>query len=81
MVNGVNGVINESAETISIVLPYGTDLTSLKPVITLSGATSVSPASGETVNLSGPGDLYRDRRGRNNEDLQSDGCHFRAAQE
>lgn len=27
------------------------------------------------------GDLYRDRRGRNNEDLQSDGCHFRAAQE
>lgn len=54
VVNGVNGVINESAETISIVLPYGTDLTSLKPVITLSGATSVSPASGETVNLSGP---------------------------
>lgn len=54
VVNGVNGVINESAGTISIVLPYGTDLTSLKPVITLSGATSVSPASGETVNLSGP---------------------------
>ncbi len=54
VVNGVNGVINESAGTISIVLPYGTDLTSLKPVITLNGATSVSPASGETVNLSGP---------------------------
>ena len=54
VVNGVNGVVNESAGTISIVLPYGTDLTSLKPVITLSGATSVSPASGETVNLSGP---------------------------
>lgn len=53
VVNGVNGVVNESAGTISIVLPYGTDLTSLKPVITLSGATSVSPASGETVNLSG----------------------------
>lgn len=54
IVNGVNGVINEATGTISIVLPYGTDLTSLKPTITLSGATAVSPASGTVVNLSSP---------------------------
>ena len=54
IVNGVSGVINDTTGTITVTLYKRQDLTSLKPVITLNGATSVSPASGETVNLSGP---------------------------
>ena len=52
IVNGVSGVINDTTGTITITLPYGTDLTALKPALTLKGAVSVSPASGATVNLS-----------------------------
>lgn len=54
IVNGVSGVINDTTGTITITLPYGTDLTALKPALTLKGAVSVSPASGATVNLSSP---------------------------
>lgn len=54
IVNGVSGAINDTTGTITITLPYGTDLTALKPAITLKGAVSVSPASGATVNLSSP---------------------------
>ena len=39
---------------ITVTLPNGTDLTSLAPVITISGAKSISPASGATVDLSSP---------------------------
>ena len=54
IVNGVSGAINDTTGTITITLPYGTDLTALKPALTLKGAVSVSPASGATVNLSSP---------------------------
>lgn len=54
IVNGVSGVINDTTGTITVTLPYGTDLTALKPAITLKGAVSVSPASGEKVDLSSP---------------------------
>ena len=45
---------SDTTGTITITLPYGTDLTALKPALTLKGAVSVSPASGATVNLSSP---------------------------
>lgn len=54
VINGTSGTISQSAGTIKITMPYGTDLTSLKPEITLQNAVSVSPASGTAVNLSSP---------------------------
>ena len=54
VINGTSGTISQSAGTIKITMPYGTDLTSLKPEIALQNAVSVSPASGTAVNLSGP---------------------------
>lgn len=53
-INGVSGTISQTAGTIKITLPYGTDLTSLKPEITVKNAKSVSPASGAAVNLTAP---------------------------
>ncbi|HEY4175797.1 MAG TPA: DUF5018 domain-containing protein [Kofleriaceae bacterium] len=46
---GVNGTIG--ANTISLTLPFGTNLTSLTPTITITG-TSVSPASNLAQNFS-----------------------------
>ena len=54
VVNGVSGTVDNTTGTITVTLPNGTDLTSLAPVITISGAKSISPASGATVNLSSP---------------------------
>ena len=53
-INGVSGTISQTAGTITITMPYSTDLTSLKPEITLQNAVSVSPASGAAVNLTSP---------------------------
>ncbi|MDR1231278.1 MAG: DUF5018 domain-containing protein [Spirochaetaceae bacterium] len=44
--------INQAAKTVSLVLPSGTPLTSLEPVIELSTGASVDPASGEACNFS-----------------------------
>lgn len=54
VVNGVSGTVDNTTGLITVTLPNGTDLTSLAPVITISGAKSISPASGATVNLSSP---------------------------
>ena len=54
VVNGVSGTVDNTTGTITVTLPNGTDLTSLAPVITISGAKSISPASGATVDLSSP---------------------------
>ncbi len=48
---GATGVINESARTIAVTVPYGTSRTSLTPTVVHSGA-SVSPASGTTRSFS-----------------------------
>jgi hypothetical protein len=40
------GVINEAAHTISVAVPFGTDVTALQPDIALSGEATVSPLSG-----------------------------------
>lgn len=53
-INGVSGTVSHTAGTIKVTLPYGTDLTSLKPEITVKNAKSVSPASGAAVNLTAP---------------------------
>ena len=50
-INGVDAVINGTA--ITLQLPYGTDLTSLAALVTITGK-SVSPASGALVNFSAP---------------------------
>lgn len=49
----VNGVIDEEAKTISLTVPYGTDVTGLVPTILYAGET-VSPASGEANDFTGP---------------------------
>ncbi|MFA5050887.1 MAG: DUF5018 domain-containing protein [Patescibacteria group bacterium] len=45
--------INESAHTINLTMPYGTNVTALIPTITITGA-SVSPASGVAMNFTNP---------------------------
>jgi len=52
-INDVAGVINNSAKTITVVLPDGTDLTALQPVIELSQGVTITPASG-SIDFSSP---------------------------
>lgn len=49
----VTGLINESAKTITLVVPSGTNLTNLVPTITHNGA-SVSPTSGTPQDFTNP---------------------------
>ena len=49
----VNGVINESAKTISLTVPYGTNVSNLVPTIVHTGA-SISPGSGVARNFTNP---------------------------
>jgi len=51
-INGINGTIRDTA--IGLVVPAGTNLASLSPVITVSGGASVSPASGAAANFTNP---------------------------
>lgn len=55
--NGVSGVINDTAGTITVVLPYGTDLTKIPVTVTVPAGVSISPASGQTLDLSSPVDI------------------------
>ncbi|RTY39571.1 DUF1566 domain-containing protein [Chlorobium phaeovibrioides] len=45
--------IDESAKTIAVTMPYGTDLTTLSPTVTITGS-SVSPTSGTANNFISP---------------------------
>ncbi|WP_379213329.1 DUF5018 domain-containing protein [Paenibacillus sp. GCM10012303] len=49
----VTGTVNEASRTISVTVPYGTDVTSLTPTITHTGA-SISPNSGVSRNFTSP---------------------------
>jgi hypothetical protein len=49
---GAAGIINETAKTIAVTVPSGTDLRSLSPVVYHTGA-SVSPISGAPEDFSG----------------------------
>lgn len=50
----VIATINEEAKTINANMPWGTDLTTLVPVIAISDKATVSPASGTIVDFTNP---------------------------
>lgn len=50
----VVGVIDEATQTISVVVPFDTDVTSLAPTIQVSDKAVVSPASGAAQDFSSP---------------------------
>ena len=51
---GVDGEIDQSAGTITVKLPVGTNVTAVVPVVTVPAGAVVSPVSGEVVNLTSP---------------------------
>lgn len=53
-INGVNGTINEANKAIAVTLPFGTNVNSLTPTVTLSSKATVSPLSGVAQNFSSP---------------------------
>ena len=50
----VDGIINETAKTIKLQFPSGTDVTNLVPVIEVSEGASIDPASGVAQDFSSP---------------------------
>lgn len=54
VVNGVSAEIDNTARTIKAMVPSGTDLTALAPVITLATGATSNPASGNSVDFSSP---------------------------
>lgn len=50
-VNDQVATIDESAKTVTITFPFGTDITKVQPTIKVSEKATVSPASGAEVNL------------------------------
>lgn len=53
-INGVLATLDQENKNISLVLPDGTDLTSLTPVIVLQSGVQISPASGSAQDFSQP---------------------------
>ncbi|MDR1985906.1 MAG: hypothetical protein LBP88_02905, partial [Treponema sp.] len=51
IINGIPGTIEEAAKTITLILPFGTDLKALRPEIGVSAQAQVSPLSGEAQNF------------------------------
>ena len=51
---GVEGEIDQSAGTITVTLPVGTNVTAVAPIVTVPAGAVVSPVSGEVVNLTRP---------------------------
>ena len=51
---GVDGVMNQSAGTITVTLPAGTNVTAVAPSVTVTAGAVVSPVPGEVVNLTAP---------------------------
>lgn len=51
---GVDGVIDQSAGTITVTLPAGTNVTAVAPSVTVTAGAVVSPVPGEVVNLTAP---------------------------
>jgi hypothetical protein len=50
-INGVSGTINKENSTISVILPAGTGLKGLTPVIELGDGAVVSPNNGEAIDF------------------------------
>ena len=53
-INGVSGSINQTNGTISVVMPYGTDVSKLVPVISGNNITDMTPGSGVMQDFSKP---------------------------
>lgn len=53
-INGVSGSINQTNSTISVVMPYGTDVSKLVPVISGNNIASITPGSGVMQDFSKP---------------------------
>jgi len=51
---GVDGEIDQTNGTIVVTLPYGTNVTAAAPVVKTTSGCTVSPVSGEVVNLTAP---------------------------
>lgn len=51
---GDTGVIDESARTIKVVVPAGSDMTQIKVEVQLAAGATISPASGTTVDFTNP---------------------------
>ncbi|GHV82555.1 hypothetical protein AGMMS49991_11130 [Spirochaetia bacterium] len=49
-----DGVINETDKTITVIVPYGTNVTSLTPVVSISAEASVAPLSGTAQSFVAP---------------------------
>ncbi|MBD1387234.1 gliding motility-associated C-terminal domain-containing protein [Mucilaginibacter rigui] len=47
-------ILDAVNKKITITMPYGTDLTTLRPIVTIPANTTVSPASGAVVNFINP---------------------------
>ena len=50
--NGVSGTVDAQGASVSVIVPYGTDVTNLIPTITLSPDSAVNPLSGHAVDFS-----------------------------
>lgn len=53
-INGVPGIIDQESKSISLILPDGTDVHDLKPVIELQSGIQVSPLAGVARDFSAP---------------------------
>ncbi|MCX7861837.1 MAG: DUF5018 domain-containing protein [Bacteroidales bacterium] len=52
--NQVSSVINSGQASVNVLMPYGTDLSSLTPSITVSPGATITPASGVPQNFTNP---------------------------
>lgn len=50
----ISGVIDESTHTVSITVPFGTDIHALAPVVAVSNLAILSPASGVAQDFTNP---------------------------
>lgn len=50
----VEAIINESLKTVEAVVPYGTDVTTLEPIIVVSNQATISPESGVPMDFTNP---------------------------
>lgn len=53
-INGVQGVVDNTTNTISVIMPYGTDVTKMIPTISGNNISSISPNSGNVLDFSKP---------------------------
>ncbi len=50
----VEAIINESMKIVEATVPYGTDVTALKPIIEVSNQATISPESGTLMDFTNP---------------------------